>query len=46
MRGYYKRPEATAAALGANGWFRTGDRAVIDRFGNCTITGRTGTRPS
>ncbi len=40
MCGYYERPEATAAVLGANGWLRTGDRAVMDRFGNCTLTGR------
>jgi len=40
MRGYYKDPDATAAVLGANGWLRTGDLAVMDRFGYCTITGR------
>ncbi len=40
MRGYYKAPEATATTLGANGWLRTGDLAVMDRFGYCTITGR------
>jgi fatty-acyl-CoA synthase len=43
MRRYYKAPEATAATLGANGWLRTGDLAVMDRFGYCTLTGRVGT---
>jgi fatty-acyl-CoA synthase len=40
MRGYYGLPEATAAAIGSNGWLRTGDRAVMDQHGYCTITGR------
>jgi fatty-acyl-CoA synthase len=40
MRGYYKMAEASAATVGANGWLRTGDLAVMDRFGYCTITGR------
>lgn len=42
MRRYYKAPEATATKLGANGWLRTGDLAVMDRFGYCVITGRVG----
>ena len=28
MHGYWQRPEATAEALGAEGWFRTGDIAM------------------
>jgi fatty-acyl-CoA synthase len=40
MRGYYKRPELTAARIGRNGWLRTGDLAVMDQYGYCTITGR------
>lgn len=39
--GYYKRPEFTRDAHGADGWFRTGDRATLDRDGYVSITGRT-----
>ena len=38
--GYYKNPEATAAAFTADGWFRTGDLGVIDEAGNIFIRGR------
>jgi malonyl-CoA/methylmalonyl-CoA synthetase len=37
--GYWRRPEATAAAFTTDGWFRTGDRAVVDR-GAWRILGR------
>jgi fatty-acyl-CoA synthase len=47
MKGYYRDPEATAAAL-RNGWFHTGDAAVVhpdgyveirDRFKDVIISG-------
>jgi fatty acid CoA ligase FadD36 len=38
--GYLNRPEATADALGADGWYRTGDAAVIDGAGMHRIVGR------
>jgi fatty-acyl-CoA synthase len=40
MRGYYKQPELTARTIGGNGWLRTGDLAVMDQYGYCTLTGR------
>jgi non-ribosomal peptide synthetase component E (peptide arylation enzyme) len=38
--GYYRRPEFTADAHTDDGWFRTGDRATLDRDGYVSITGR------
>ncbi|WP_249011596.1 AMP-binding protein [Conexibacter sp. DBS9H8] len=38
--GYLNRPELTAAALTADGFYRTGDLAVIDADGALSITGR------
>jgi fatty-acyl-CoA synthase len=40
MKGYYKMPEATAAAITAEGWLRSGDQASIDPHGRVRITGR------
>ncbi|MCW0199363.1 FadD3 family acyl-CoA ligase [Sphingopyxis sp.] len=40
MRGYFNDPEATAAAIDAEGWLRTGDIAVRDARGNVKITDR------
>jgi long-chain acyl-CoA synthetase len=39
MLGYYRRPELTAAAL-HDGWFDTGDRAIVDDAGYYRIVGR------
>ena len=38
--GYFNHPEANREAFSADGWFRTGDLAVVDREGNVAITGR------
>lgn len=38
--GYLNRPDATAAALDADGWYSTGDVAVIDPDGMHRIVGR------
>ncbi len=40
MKGYWQRPEATAEVLDAEGWFRTGDIAVIDADGYVRIVDR------
>jgi len=39
FRGYWMRPEATAAML-RDGWVRTGDLGVMDERGYCRVTGR------
>ncbi len=41
MKGYWKRPDATAEALSADGWLRTGDMAHAGRL----RPGRAGRRP-
>jgi malonyl-CoA/methylmalonyl-CoA synthetase len=38
--GYWRRPDATADALSANGWFRTGDLGSCSADGYFSITGR------
>ena len=40
MKGYYKMPAATAAAIDKDGWLHTGDLACRTPEGNYRITGR------
>jgi fatty acid CoA ligase FadD36 len=39
--GYLNRPDATAESFTADGWFKTGDVAIIDPDGTHRIVGRT-----
>ena len=40
MRGYFKRPDETAAVFDADGFFKTGDIGRFDEDGHLYITGR------
>jgi len=40
MLGYFENPVATAEAIDADGWYRTGDLASMDERGYCRIEGR------
>jgi acyl-CoA synthetase (AMP-forming)/AMP-acid ligase II/thioesterase domain-containing protein len=40
FKGYYRDAHATADAFTTDGWFRTGDQAIIDSDGNLHLIGR------
>lgn len=40
MKGYYNMPEATARALGPDGWLSTGDLGEMDASGRLRMVGR------
>ena len=40
MKGYYKKPEETRAAIDHEGWLHTGDSGMMDTEGNLKFTGR------
>jgi long-chain acyl-CoA synthetase len=40
FQGYYKEPEATRAAVDAEGWFRTGDCGYVDGRGHLVVVDR------
>jgi fatty-acyl-CoA synthase len=40
MTGYFDDPDATAKAIDADGWLRTGDLGSMDGHGYCRIQGR------
>ena len=38
--GYYNKYEETVDSIDSNGWFKTGDLAVMDKNGYISLTGR------
>ena len=40
MKGYWNRPDATAATIDTDGWLHTGDLGYMDKRGFVRITGR------
>jgi fatty-acyl-CoA synthase len=40
MRGYYQRPDATAAAIDGDGWLHTGDMGLLRADGHLRFLGR------
>lgn len=40
FKGYFNNAAATAAAFTSDGWFKTGDQAMIDSAGNLNLVGR------
>lgn len=40
MKGYWQHPQASAAAIDADGWYHTGDLGRIDADGYLALTGR------
>ncbi len=40
LRGYHRNPDATAAVLDADGWYRTGDAGFLDADGHLKIIDR------
>ena len=40
FEGYYNNAKATAEAFTPDGWFKTGDQAIIDNEGNLNLIGR------
>jgi long-chain-fatty-acid--CoA ligase ACSBG len=40
MMGYHRKQDTTLESLDSEGWFRSGDLAVVDKDGFYTITGR------